>query len=364
VDRDSRPVTPPVHGALPSRRRRLITAGIGLVVIGLTFAFVLPRIAGYAQVWHVVRTLSWLSILALAGATVLNVVTFAPPWMICLPGLGFRRALAVTQASTATTYVAPGGAAPGMAVSFAMLRGWGYTSRQVAVTVAVTGVWNQLIIFGSPPLALAMLALIGEHDPLLQSFALIGVVVFGVALGLFAAGMASAELAGWFGDVAARLASGVLRIVRRRPARFDGRSIVRFRSDALHLLRRKWHLITAGALAGQLSVFFVLYVTVRVLGIGSGALLGLEIFAAWSVARLLGSLPITPGGIGVIELGLTSLLVGFGGPKAKVVAAVLVYRFLTVVPTLLLGLIAAATWRRHRPSVGEERKESLRAAVE
>jgi uncharacterized protein (TIRG00374 family) len=339
-------------------------AAIGVAVIGLTFAFVLPRIAGYRDVWQVVRTLSWLSILALAGATILNIVTFAPPWMICLPGFGFRRALMVTQASTATTYVAPGGAAPGMAVSFAMLRAWGYTSRQVAVTVAVTGVWNQLIIFGSPPFALALLALIGEHDPLLQSFALIGVVVFGVALGLFAAGMASAELARWFGDAIATIATRVLRIVRRGPPRFNGESLVRFRGDALDLLRTKWHLITVAALAGQLSVFFVLYVTIRVLGIGSGSLLGLEIFAAWSVARLLGSLPITPGGIGVIELGLTSLLVGFGGPKAKVVAAVLVYRFLTVVPTLVLGLIAAVTWRRHHPRVQEPSGDSLSAAID
>src|SRR5436305_12630840 len=192
-----------------SRRRQIVTAGLALAVIGLTFAFVLPKIADYGKVWHVVTSLSWLSILALAGATVLNVVTFAPPWMTCLPGLGFRRALVVTQASTATTYVAPGGAAPGMAVSFAMLRAWGYTSRQVAVTVAVTGVWNQLIIFGSPPFALAILALIGEHDPLLQSFAVVGVIVFGAALGLFAAGMASADIARWFGDVIAAIVARV-----------------------------------------------------------------------------------------------------------------------------------------------------------
>jgi uncharacterized membrane protein YbhN (UPF0104 family) len=45
------------------------------------------------------------------------------------------------------------------------------------------------------------------------------------------------------------------------------------------------------------------------------------------------------------------LLVGFGGGQAEVVAAVLVYRFLTIVPTLLLGMAAAATWRRHHPGV-------------
>jgi hypothetical protein len=62
--------------------------------------------------------------------------------------------------------------------------------------------------------------------------------------------------------------------------------------------------------------------------------------------RIIGSIPITPGGIGIIELGLTGALVGFGGKNAAVVAAVLVYRFLTTVPTLILGLAAAFTWRR------------------
>jgi uncharacterized membrane protein YbhN (UPF0104 family) len=70
---------------------------------------------------------------------------------------------------------------------------------------------------------------------------------------------------------------------------------------------------------------------------------------------LLGTIPITPGGIGIIELGLTGTLVGFGGNNAGVVAAVLVYRFLTMVPTLVLGLLTAFTWRRgsRTPQPGE-----------
>ena len=62
----------------------------------------------------------------------------------------------------------------------------------------------------------------------------------------------------------------------------------------------------------------------------------------------LGTIPITPGGFGIVELGLSSALIGFGGANAGVVAAVLVYRFLTIVPTLLAGLVAAFLWRRHR----------------
>jgi uncharacterized protein (TIRG00374 family) len=102
-------------------------------------------------------------------------------------------------------------------------------------------------------------------------------------------------------------------------------------------------------LAGQFTVFLVLYTCLRVFDVSAGEVSAIEAFAAWSLVRLLGSIPITPGGIGIVEVGLTTALVGFGGDNAEVVAAVLVYRFLTIVPTLTLGLVAGATWKRHRP---------------
>ena len=44
-----------------------------------------------------------------------------------------------------------------------------------------------------------------------------------------------------------------------------------------------------------------------------------------------------------------------GSPtRAEVVTAVLTYRFLTIVPTLVLGLILGATWRRHQPALEPE----------
>jgi uncharacterized protein (TIRG00374 family) len=138
-------------------------------------------------------------------------------------------------------------------------------------------------------------------------------------------------------------------VVRRRPVRWDGEAFVRFRHETIGLLRRRWHVLTLATLVGHLSVFAVLLVSLRVLDVPASEVDWIEAFAAWSVIRVLGSLPITPGGLGIVELGLTSLLVGFGGGQAEVVAAVLVYRFLTIVPTLLLGMAAAATWRRHHP---------------
>jgi uncharacterized protein (TIRG00374 family) len=323
---------------------------LGIVVVVATFAFVLPRIADYGQVWNVVKGLTWKQVFVLAVATLLNLVTFAPPWMAALPQLGFRRAFVVTQASTASTYIAPGGAAVGVALSYAMLRGWGFPSGSVALAAALTGIWNQLALLGFPVVAFALLTLQKEQDALLQSVAVIGLAVFAVAVGGFAVALSTPRFAQKIGDAAARLVNRSLRIVRRKPVAWGGRSFVRFRHEAVGLLRRRWHVLTLATLAGQLSVFVVLLVSLRVLGESASEVSAVEVFAAWSIVRLLGSLPITPGGLGVVEVGLTAALVGFGGDNAEVVAAVLLYRFLTIVPTLVLGLVAGATWRRLKPA--------------
>jgi putative heme transporter len=329
-----------------SRLWQRIGIVLGIVVVVGTFAFVLPRIADYGQVWRVVKGLTWKQVFVLAVATLLNLVTFAPPWMAALPQLGFRRAFVVTQASTASTYVAPGGAAVGVALSYAMLRGWGLPADSVALAAALTGIWNQLALLGFPVVAFALLTLQREQNALLQSVAVIGLAVFAVAVGGFAVALSTPRFARKIGDAAARLVDRSLGIVRRKPVAWGGGSFVRFRHEAVGLLRRRWHVLTLATLAGQLSVFVVLLVSLRVLGESASELSAVEVFAAWSIVRLLGSLPITPGGLGVVEVGLTAALVGFGGDNAEVVAAVLLYRFLTIVPTLVLGLVAGATWRR------------------
>ena len=339
--------------SVPRRKRfawkRVVGIGVAVAAIVVTFVFVLPRIADYGDVWAAVQDLTWAQIGLLTAATLLNLATYAPPWQAALPGLGFRQAFVVTQASTASTYIAPGGAAVGMAVSYAMLRAWGFGVGRVALAVSVTGVWNQFAMLGFPVVALALLTFVNEQNPLLITVAAIGLAVFVAAAAAFAAGLATPRVARWIGDLAARVVNWVLRLVRRGPVKWSGESLVEFRNRALELLRRRWHVITLTTLAGQLTVFVLLLVALRVLGVSASEVSVIEAFAAWSTVRLLGSLPITPGGIGVVEVGLTGALVGFGGDNAEVVAAVLIYRVLTIVPTLLLGLAAAFTWRRQRP---------------
>jgi uncharacterized protein (TIRG00374 family) len=330
-------------------KRYVLGGGLGIAVVVATFAFVLPRIADYRDVWGVVKGLSWADLGLLAGATALNLATFAPPWMASLPGLRFRQAFVVTQASTASTYIAPAGVAVGMALSFAMLRAWGFPAAAVSLAVAVTGVWNQLAMLAFPTVGLALLALTGTPHTALDTIAFVGLAIFVVVVGGFAAGLSTPRLTRRVGDLAARVASWGRRLIRKQPVTWDGEAFVRFRNRTNSLLGRRWHVLTLATLAGHLTVYLVLLVSLRVLGVTADEVTAVEAFAAWSLVRLLGSIPITPGGLGVVELGLTTALVGFGGDQVEVVAAVLVYRVLTVVPTLLIGLLAGATWRRHRP---------------
>jgi uncharacterized protein (TIRG00374 family) len=139
----------------------------------------------------------------------------------------------------------------------------------------------------------------------------------------------------------------VRRLFRREPVSWGAESFVRFRARALGLLRRRWHVITLGTLAGHLTVFVLLVVCLRVVGITASEVTLVEAFAAWALVRILGAIPLTPSGVGIVEIGLTGALVAFGAPNAEAVAATLLYRALTVLPTLALGLLAAATWRTH-----------------
>jgi len=340
----------------PSRRRRLTKthkrllggAGSIAVVVGV-FVFVLPQFANYRDVLDVLRTLTWQEWSVLVGVVLLNLATFPPPWMAALPGLGFRQALVMTQASTALSIVSPAGAAVGMAASYSMLRSWRFSSAAVGLAVAIAGIWNQLVNLAFPIVALALLTAADQGHPALRTAALIGLAVLVVAVTSFALVLWRAEWAGRIGDLAARLANRTLRLVRRGPVEWGGASFARFRSQALGLLRRRWHVITVATLAGHLTVFLLLLVCLRVTGITVGEVTLTEAFAAWALVRILGALPLTPAGVGFVEVGLTGALVAFGAPNAEAVAATLLYRALTVLPTLTLGLLAAATWRSHRP---------------
>lgn len=298
--------------------RRVVLGALGAAFVLATFVFFLPRIADYRDVWEVVQDLSWRWLIALAGVTALNLATFAPPWQASLPGLRFWPAFMVTQASTALSIVVPAGAAVGLAGSYGMLRSLGFPARDVGRAVTLTGIWNQFANLSYPIVALFLLTVAGGESPLLVVTAFVAVAVLGMAVGALVLVLVGDRPATEIGDISARLTNWMLGKIGRGPVGWGGPSFERFRRDAVELLRRRWHVLTLATLAGSLTVFLVLLVSLRALGVSSTEVTVVEAFAAWALVRLLGSIPITPGGIGIVELGLTGALVGFGGSNAEV----------------------------------------------
>ena len=326
--------------------KRVLLGLAGAVLVVATFVFLLPKIADYRDVWRVVQSVTWEWTVALVAVTAVNILTFAPPWLVLLPGLGFWTALMMTQATTALSIVVPGGAAVGIATAYAMLRRSGFTTGAVARSVTLVSLWNQLANLAYPIVALFLLTMTGEETAVLATVAFVGVAILGVVVGALVLVLYSNRMAADIGDLAARATTAVNRRLHREPVSWSGSNFERFRIDVVDVLQHRWHLLTLATLAGSLTVFAVLLVSLRALHVPSTEVNVVEAFAAWSLARILGSIPITPGGIGIIELSLTAALIGFGGNNAGVLAAVLVFRFLTIVPTLILGIIGAAVWRR------------------
>lgn len=77
---------------------------------------------------------------------------------------------------------------------------------------------------------------------------------------------------------------------------------------------------------------------------------------AYGAGQLAANLPITPGGLGVVEGSLTIALVAYGGAQASTVAAVLVYRIISFWASLPVGWVSWAVLTalgRARPGSGE-----------
>jgi uncharacterized membrane protein YbhN (UPF0104 family) len=319
----------------------------------VALAVFLPSVVDYGEVWEALTGLTWIELAVLSAATIVNLLTYGPALMAALPGLRFQGALTATLAASASTYVAPGGPTVGLGISYVMLRAWGFRRRAITLALSVALVWGQLLTLSMPPAGLALLWLSGGRNAVLERVAQIGLAVFVLVLGIAFMALWKERFACWAGDFTASIASRLLRVVRRPPVTWDGNQFAAFRAEALGLLGARWHWLTLGTVVGQAGVYLVLVVTLWAVGIGTGEVSFIESFAAFALVRLLGGIPIVPGGFGFVEVGLTTALIGFGGDKAEVVAAVLVYRFLTVAVPLACGGLAALAWRRYHPGEGD-----------
>jgi putative heme transporter len=127
--------------------------------------------------------------------------------MAVTPGLGFWRAMVMTQATTAVANTVPGGSAIGIGMTYGMLGSWGYSRSRTTTAVLVSGVWNSFIKLGMPVLALALVLLQGGAGGGRVLAALLGIAGLVAAIVIFALLLRSEEQARRFGLLAGRVAT-------------------------------------------------------------------------------------------------------------------------------------------------------------
>jgi putative heme transporter len=328
--------------------RRLVGPLLSVALLSAVFFWFLPQFTSISDVWASVRSMSGVEVTVLLLAAVWNLATYQFVVLSTMPGLTFGQATVSTETTTAVSNTVLGGAAISLGLTYAMNSSWGFSRSRTSVSLLVSGLFNNFAKLGLPVLALALL-LFGSQPSAGRVMAglagVAGLVVAVVGLWLL---MRSRESAARLGRLTGRWASAVIRPFGRPPVQGWDKATTKFRDRTALLLHARWHWITLATLVSHLSLFLVLLLALRFVGVGSDQVSWIEALAVFAFARLLTAVPFTPGGLGVVELALITGLAAAGGPRAEVAAAVLIFRALTYVLPIPLGLVTYVIWQRKR----------------
>ncbi len=330
--------------------KRVLQAAISLAIVVGIFVGVMPLIADYGDVFDTIRAMTGMEGGSLVLVGLWNLATYWFVLTAALPGLRLREAAVVNQASTAVSNTLPAGGVLGVGVSITMLTTWGFTIGSIGRAAVVTGIWNNFVKLGMPVLALSLLALEGDITPARAAAAAIGIAVLVGAVVVFALLLRSDRLARGAGRLLGRAIDWARRLVRRQAVGGWEERASTFRTDTIGLLRHRWIWLTSATLVSHISLYLVLLVALRHVGVSQSTLSWIAVFAAFAFVRLISALPLTPGGVGVVELGYAAVMtIGLDAiTSAEVVAAILVFRAVTYVLPIPIGLVSYVTWRANK----------------
>jgi uncharacterized protein (TIRG00374 family) len=291
----------------------------------------------------------WLGLAVLAEA--MSVVAFAQMQGRLLRSGRVRipqpRLIAMTAAAGSIASSIPAGPALSSVFAYRQYRRFGADEALAA--------WTLIATLGSSALGLSLLATVGLGLAERQgaAFDLVGVTV-GV---LFFAAAATAIL--WQRQALSRVGLAALRACRRvtgRPKRHEAEVIagVMSRLGRVQLTWRDFAVALSWSVANwscDCACLACGYLAVHALIPWQALLL------AYGAGQLASNLPITPGGLGVVEGSLTIALVAYGGQQASTVGAVLLYRIVSFWAFLPIGwlIYLAIVFRDRRADRALER---------
>jgi len=284
---------------------------------------------------------------SLVGMAALQVCALACLWALQYVALQARRWLPVITsqlAGNALAKVAPGGGAMGSALQYRMLVQAGLPPA--ATVSALTAV--NLLVFGVV-LALPVLAipalLRGAVDRTLLETAVIGLVIFFVASAVGAVLLSTDGPLAWVGRVIQRGRNRLRRgaePLHRLPER-----LLRERDRILATLGPRWKRALAATVGRWTFDYLTLLAALAAIGSHPRPALVLLAFCG---AQVLAQIPVTPGGLGFVEAGLTAMLALAGVNAGDAVLATFAYRLFSYWMPLPLGLAAYALHARRSAS--------------
>lgn len=333
---------------------RIARQGLLLVVTGVSLYLLAPALL---EVFGAFDQLEDINPLWFVAMIALQVGSYGCMWAVQRLAIRIRRwspVITSQLASNAFGRIVPGGVAAAGAMQYAMLVRAGVPGAAAASGMTA----SSLLVFGSllalPLLAVPAIVTGASVAPELVHAAIAGAVVFVAIFALGAACIVWDRPLELIGGASQTVRNRILR--RRPPITTLPERLIRERDVVVSVLGRRWWQALLGAAGRWVLDYLTLLAAVYAVGAHPRASLVLLAFFA---AQLLGTLPLTPGGLGFVEAGLTGTLALAGIGAAASVVATLAYRIVSYWLPLPAGAIAAFLHRRH---YGENGSHVRRAA--
>lgn len=324
----------------------LTITGVGLYIVApslLTMFAAWPELARVDVPWFFVLgglqlgrlvTLWWLTKLALQPVRAVGAED--------VPRLGWGTTATAQLAGSAAAKVLPGGGAAGGIVQAKVLIDDGQPPKAVASGLTAIGLLNNAVLFLLPVLTVPALLIGPPPAEQLQLGLVVSVVL---AAAIVTIGVTALTLP----RVVAATGRGIgvlVHLVRRRvtPAGVAAGLLVQRERIAVAFHGRWWRSVFAMAAS---RMFDYASLVAALVAFGAHARPA-EVLLAFVVAQAFAIVPITPGGVGVVEVGLTGMLVLIGVPADTAVISTLLYRLFSFWLPIPIGALAWAGWRFSR----------------
>jgi putative heme transporter len=322
-------------------RNRLVRTIFWLSVTGVSLYLVAPSLLDVLGSWSDLDELSlgWLGLMAVLQAGMLACI-----WALqylAMRGPSFSAVVSSQLAGNALSKIAPGGGAVGGALQYKMLIQAGLPGPRAVAGLTAANLLSFAAVLAMPVLAVPAILRGGVSRDLLEATA-IGLVIF---VALFAIGAVLIVYDGalaWVGRVIQRVRNRLRR--KSEPLTHLPDRLLGERDRIVGTLGPRWKRALA-ATSGRWALDYATLLA-ALAAVGSQPRPSL-VLLAFCAAQILQQIPITPGGLGFVEAGLTAMLTLAGVSAGAAVLATFTYRLFSYWLPMPIGL-GAFGWRARR----------------